>query len=179
MGMFDTIMLTDALECPHCGFEETAIQTHELGNSLAYYRFGMILPFCPVLTGVIRETFWCSKCHHKDHEKAPELFVVIWHTILVGVVWTEEEADRLLQSVDRLSLVEWLDQMQAQAQQWQRQYHALRSDLDRWHKYVTEEQDGHDREEPVQRSPLRKWFWPHEDIRNADDPLDAILKRNP
>ncbi len=34
-------------------------------------------------------------------------------------------------------------------------------------------------EELTKRSPWREFCLPDEDIRNAEDPLDAILKRNP
>ncbi len=181
MGMFDTIMLDEGLVCPVCGHEETSIQTHELGNSLDTYRVGMILPYCPVMTGVIREQFYCSKGHHKEQEKSPDIYLVIWHTILVGVLWTEGEADRLLQSVDRLNLVEWLGQMQKQAQQWQKKYNLLRSDLERWHKYVTAQQEGQPAQEGEKTDRHSAWkifCLPDEEIRNAEDPLWEILKRN-
>lgn len=178
MGMFDTIDLEKALICPSCGHEEQMVQTHHFGETLSTYRAGMIVSDCPVLTGILRETFWCSACHNEDMESAPELFIVIWHTVLVGVEWEQEEADRKLAAVDRLNLIDWLERMQRDAKEWRRKYHALRTDLDRWHKYALEKETQGD-EEPEGVNALRRIFMPDEEIRNATDPLEAILKRHP
>ena len=180
MGMFDTMALEKPLICPSCGHEESTVQTHLFGETLSTYRTGMIVSDCPVLSGILRETFWCSACHNKDLENAPELFVVIWHAILVAVEWTQEDAARKLASVDRVSLIEWLDRMQRDAREWRRKYHALRTDLDRWHRYQGEQKEsGADSETSERVKALHRIFMPDEMIRNAEDPLQAILERNP
>ena len=178
MGLFDTIKVEAGLTCPNCGYEVKEIQVHELGNCLDTYRCGMILRNCPVLTGVLREHFWCSQCHNTKQGDAPQFHVVIWHGILVGVVWSEDEADRLLLSVDRLDIIGWLDQMQERAQQWEQRYTTLRADLERWHKYVAETQGEHNLGADAELTLLQTFSWPHEDIRNAEDPLAVILARN-
>jgi hypothetical protein len=179
MGMFDTIRLAEPLVCPACGHEESTLQTHHLGETLDTYRVGMIVPDCSVLTGILLETFWCSACHNADIEAAPQLHVVIWHSILVAVEWKREEAERKLAAVDRLDLIEWMDQMQRDALTWRRNYHALRSDLARWREYQVEQEKSVAGEEPTTNAPLRKLFMPDEEIRNAADPLAAILERHP
>ena len=177
MGLFDTIKVEAGLQCPNCGYEEKEIQVHELGSCLDTYRYGMILRNCPVLSGVLRERFWCSKCHNEKQGDPPQCHVVIWHSILVGVVWSAEEAEKLLLSIDRLQLIGWLDAMQERALQAERRYNHLRADLERWHKYVQETQDGQNPDADAGHALFRKFHWPDEDIRNAEDPLAAILAR--
>ncbi len=53
MGMFDTIQLETPLVCPGCGHEEPTVQTHHFGETLDTYRIGMIVPHCPILTGIL------------------------------------------------------------------------------------------------------------------------------
>jgi len=181
MGMFDTVRLEPPLVCPACGHEESTLQTHHFGETLATYRAGMIVSDCPVLTGILRDTFWCSVCHNAEMETASELYIVIWHSILVGVEWKREDAERKLKAVDRLDLIEWLDRMQRETQTWRRKYHALRTDLDRWHDYQRKqaESDATQESDRIADSALRRFLEPDEAIRNADDPLAAILERNP
>jgi hypothetical protein len=181
MGMFDTIQLETPLVCPGCGHEEPTVQTHHFGETLDTYRIGMIVPHCPILTGILIETFWCSACHHAGKEAPPSLYVVIWHSILVAVEWKRDEAERKLAAVDRLDLIEWLDRMQREAAAWRRNYHALRSDLARWHEYQGRQKDAPSDQEssPNATSRLSGFFLPDEAIRSAADPLAAILERNP
>ena len=179
MGMFDTIRLGEPLVCPACGHAETTLQTHHFGETLDTYRVGMIVTHCPVLTGILVETFWCSACHHADAAGRPEVYLVIWHSILAGVTWKREEAEARLASVDRLDLVGWLDQAQREAAEWRRKYHGLRDDLARWHEYQGREPAQPEGAEPDVRSALRAFFMPDEDIRKAADPLAAILDRHP
>ncbi|MBT7701583.1 MAG: hypothetical protein HN700_14925, partial [Verrucomicrobia bacterium] len=56
---------------------------------------------------------------------------------------------------------------------------ALRSDLARWREYQVEQEKSVAGEEPTTNAPLRKLFMPDEEIRNAADPLAAILERHP
>jgi hypothetical protein len=182
MGMFDTIRLDAPLVCPACGHAEPALQTHQFGETLDTYRIGMLVPNCPVLTGILLESFWCSACHHAGLEKAPALYVAIWHSVLVAVEWTQEDAERKLAAVDRLDLIEWLDRTQREAAMWRRKYHALRNDLDRWHAYQEQEKLKPSTTEdspPSIASRLQSFFMPDEAIRSAADPLGAILERHP
>ena len=181
MGMFDTIRLDPPLVCPGCGHEEFSLQTHHFGETMDVYRTGMIVADCPVLTGILRETFWCSACHNENLESAPEIFVVIWHSILVLVEWKREDAERKLAAVDRLDVIEWLDRMQREAREWRRQYHALRTDLDRWHEYQRKQKKSDTAQESDRstNAALRRFFDPDEAIKTADDPVAAILERNP
>jgi hypothetical protein len=174
--MFDTIRLETPLVCPGCGREEPTVQTHLFGETLDTYRIGMIVPHCPVLTGILIETFWCSACHNVGMEASPSLYVVIWHSVLVSIEWKREEAERKLAAVDRLDLIEWLDRMQRESATWRRNYHALRSDLSRWHEYQGQQKAA---PVPIATSRLSSFFLPDEAIRNAADPLAAILERHP
>lgn len=182
MGMFDTIRLDEPLVCPACGNRQSTLQTHHFGETLDTYRIGMLVPECPVLTGILLESFWCSACHNADLRSSPQLHVVIWNSILVAVEWARDDAERKLAAVDRLSLIQWLDRTQREAAEWRREYHALRNDLARWHDYQEQEKQRASASENVPQhvaSRLLNLFDPDEAIRAAADPLAAILERHP
>ena len=182
MGMFDTIRLDEPLVCPACGNRQSTLQTHHFGETLDTYRLGMLVPACPVLTGILLESFWCPACQIADLKSEPQLHLVIWNSILVAVEWTREDAERKLAAVDRLSLIQWLDRTQREAAEWRREYGALRNDLARWHDYQVKEKQRvsapADASQPV-ASRLQNFFGPDEAIRTAADPLGAILERHP
>jgi hypothetical protein len=182
MGMFDTIRLDEPLVCPACGNRQATLQTHHFGETLETYRIGMLVPECSVLTGILLESFWCSACRNADLKRAPQLYLVVWNSILVAVEWAREEAERKLAAVDRLSLIQWLDRTQREAVGWRRQYHALRNDLARWHDYQARETRRAAAPENAPQavaSHLWKLFEPDEAIREAADPLAVILERHP
>ena len=61
MGMFDTIHVKTPLICPTCAAEILSLQTKELSDSMAQFKIGSVLKDSPVLTGIVKETLWCSR----------------------------------------------------------------------------------------------------------------------
>jgi hypothetical protein len=181
--MFDTIHLETPLRCPVCGAEQHSLQTHAFDDVMAHLRIGSRVGGS-VLTGIIRETMWCSPCHKAERSASSPVYLVIWHTVLAGVEQDLARAETRLASVDRLDLIAWLDQAQKEEKKWKCKFHGLHSDVTRWHEHLDRQanseppREGETAEEAARRESGRGiWRLPDE-ILNAADPLAAILERN-
>ena len=183
MGMFDTIHLKAPLVCPVCNAEQLDHQTHAFHDIMATYEIGSLVGGS-VLSGIISETLWCSVCHEAGNSADSPVYLVIWHSILVGVEQDLTRAEARLASVDRLDLIGWLDAAQRQAAKWQRHYQSLTHDLQRWHDHLARQQNpesarpGETPEMTARRESLSRLWGPAEEILTAADPLAAILERN-
>ena len=182
MGMFDTIHVKTPLLCPTCGAEILSLQTKDLSDSMAHFKIGSVLRDSPVLTGIVKETLWCSACHDAKREQTtPPVYLVIWHSILAAVEQDIAKAEARLAAVDRLDLIAWLDEAQHDAARWRRHYLDLHHDVQRWHEHLARtaapepEATG---ELAEKRRALRRFFDLPEEILTAPDPLAAILARN-
>lgn len=182
MGMFDTLRLDPPLKCPVCDADVTEVQTHDFGDTMAVYPIGSVMTMSPVLTGIVKETFFCNACWKTDPEKERErerlpLYIGIWHSILITVDFQLAEVERRLAAVDRLDLIGWLEKAQRQANDWERRFHHLRHDVKRYREHLQTPPDSGDQENPRLASLRRLWGLPDE-VLNSPDPLGEILKRN-
>lgn len=179
MGLFDTIHLKAPLICPTCGAEELRLQTHELGDSMTEYRIGSVVTQTSVLTGIVKETHFCSACHKAERPADSPVYLVIWHSVLAGVEQDLAKAEERLGSVDRLDLIGWMDEAQVETRRWKRLYCHFRSDIERWNEHLAraaapELEDTDDRKRL--RAFSRIWDLP-EEILSAPDPLAALLEK--
>lgn len=182
MGMFDTLHLDPPLNCPVCAAAVAEVQTHEFGDVMAVYHIGSVMPMSPILTGIVKETFFCDACWKQDPKRerareSPTLYIGIWHSILVTVGFQLAEVEQRLAGVDRLDLIGWLDQAQRKAQDWERRFHHLRSDVERYRQHLQTPPEAAEPENPLIASLRRLWGLPDE-VLNSPDPLGALLKRN-
>ena len=130
-----------------------------------------------MLTGIVKERFWCAACHKAGQSGDAPAYLALWHSIIVAVELDHAEAERKLAAVDRLSLIGWLDQAQRETLQWRRRYHGLYRDVERWHEHL---QSPPDPTEPAddRRKSLRRLFGLPQEILESPDPLAAILERH-
>ncbi len=182
MGMFDTIRLDPPLKCPVCAADVAEVQTHDFGDTMAVYRIGSVMTMSPVLTGIVKETFFCNACWKAVPQRERErerriLYIGLWHSILVAVGFDLSEVERRVATVDRLDLIGWLDQAQQQARDWESRFHHLRSDVERYREHLQTPPDDGTEENPRLLA-LRRLLGLPEEVLNDPDPLKAILKRN-
>jgi hypothetical protein len=143
----------------------------------------MILPGCPVHSGILKDYIWCCPAD-TDEDKKLDVWIVIRHGIYVGHALDVETADRTLGSVDRLDLLDWLDRMQKTALEWSNRYHALYRDLSDWVEYrdlPEEEKSPAEEAGEGKKTRFRHSFLLirlPEEVRNDPDPLRRILERN-
>ena len=178
MGMFDTIYLKNPIACKTCGADILNFQTKEFDNCLNHYRIGSVLSETRILSGVIKDEAYCQGCSDAKRDAWTDVYLVVWHTILAGVETEECKAEARLTSVDRLDLVQWIEEAQKKEEQWQRRFFDLHNELRRWHEYV-EDQKKPPEPESEGKKTLRKLgsFWgPSEEIITALDPIGKILE---
>lgn len=180
MGLFDTIHVKFPLACPSCGAEEFSVQTHELGDLMAEYRIGSVVTQTSVLTGIVKETLWCSACSKAERPADSPVYLVIWHSVLAGVEQDLAKAEARLAAVDRLDLIGWLDDAQCEARRWKRLYHHFRSDIERWREHLARAASSEPENEDEAGKRLRAFsriLDLPEEILSAPDPLAAILEK--
>ena len=184
MGMFDTIHLKRPLACPLCGAEQNPYQTHAFADAMDHYQIGSLARGGSVLSGIIHETFWCSACHKAGERAESPVYLVIWHSILVGVEQDLACAEARLASIDRLDLIGWLDEAQRDAEKWKRQYYGLFHDVRRWHEHLAKQRnpeqtpEGESSEQAKRRKALAGLWGLPEEILAASDPLATIIEKN-
>ena len=139
MGMFDTIYLKNPIACKTCGADILDFQTKEFDNCLNHYRIGSVLSGTRILSGVIKDEAYCQGCSDAKRDAWMDVYLVVWHTILAGVETEECKAEARLTSVDRLDLVQWIEEAQKKEEQWQRRFFDLRNELRGWHEYVEDQ----------------------------------------
>lgn len=183
MGMFDTIHLKNPLACPVCGKEESSLQTHAFEDIMANYRIGSVVRG-GVLTGILNETLWCSDCHKADREASSPVYLVVWHSILAAVEQDLARAEARMAAIDRLDLVNWLDEAQRNEEGWRRRFYALLRDIERWHEHLEDQKnpepvpEGEAAGQTQRRTALKRLWGLPEEILSAPDPLAAIIEKN-
>lgn len=180
MEMFDTMRLDRPLKCPVCSADVADLKTHDFGDTMNVYRIGTVMTVSPVLTGIVKETFFCNACWKQDLERErerPPLYIGIWYSILVTVSFQLSEVESQLAAVHRLDLIGWLDEAQRQSQNWERRFHRLRSDVQRYREHLQTPPETSEEDNPSLASSRRFLGLPDEAL-NAPNPLDAILERN-
>lgn len=183
MGMFDTIHLKTPLVCPTCGKQEHTYQTHAFDDVMADYRIGSLVRG-GVLTGIVQEGFWCSDCHKAGKREKSSVYLVVWHSILVGVEQDSASAEARLPAVDRLDLIGWLNEAQQNEALWQSRFYRLFNDVSRWSDHLKRENnpkptpEGETDEQAQRRKAFASlWDLPDE-ILSSPDPLLAIIEKN-
>lgn len=174
MGMFDTIHLPEPLQLPGCVKGVTEFQTKAFGCLLEDYTIGSVLSDSPVLIGVVPETAWCEP--EKEEEKGGfiPVYITVWHSILVGVYASPEEAEARLREVDRADLIAWLDEAQRQTRRWQRCFRGLVADI-RELRERQQESNEDDKQDSRFRTLIHRL---PDEILQGPDPLGAILDKN-
>lgn len=183
MGMFDTIHLNSPLVCPVCGEQKHSYQTHAFDDVMADYRIGSLVRG-GVLTGIVQERFWCSKCHKAGKDSESPVYLVIWNSILAGVEQDLARAETRLAAVDRLDLIGWLDEAQRNETHWKRRFYRFFNDISRWSEHLDREKnpepvpEGETPEQTQRRKSFARLWGPPEEILSAPDPLAAIIANN-
>jgi len=179
MGMFDTIRLDPPLKCPVCSTAVAEVQTHDFGNTLAVYRLGSVMTMSPVLTGIVKETYYCEACRKIDasRETVP-IYIGVWHSVLVSVSFSLGEVERRLTAVDRLDLIAWLNESQRQANEWERRFHRLRHEVQLYAVHLQAPPEESLTDEDSRRVALRRLWGLPEEVLKSPDPLAALLKRH-
>lgn len=104
MGMFDTLVFPEPIDCEHCGGAVPSTQTKSLGSTLDTYRVGDVVSADGVTTGVLTEELYCEPCRKFEQK----IYVTLWHGLITGFYTDEAEAERNLLAVDRADILYYL-----------------------------------------------------------------------
>mgnify|MGYP001603650556 CR=1 FL=1 len=171
MGMFDTLILQEPVICPDCGSKIDSVQTKVFDNCLDTYEPGDITKGSRIITGIIAETLFCGKCHWPKDSNDGHVFIAIWHSIYVGIFKSEDEAERIINSIDRLDLIQWLDKAQNERNLWHGRFNSLYSEVSALNDYEKAED-----KEAYLSKPFN--IFRNKELLESDDPLESILQKN-
>ena len=180
MGLFDTILLDPPITCPTCG-RTLELQTKHFEPAMVSYRIGSIITYSPVLSGILTEDLFCHDCYKAERDHRVDVWLVVWHSILVGVERSEQAAEARLASIDRVDLIRWIDEAQRAERTWRSRFRSFYRDVSRWHEHVhhpePDDEDGDDTERSRRRS-MRAFFSLPKEILDTPDPLATILSNH-
>lgn len=91
MGMFDTLILNEQINCPSCGKEIKEIQTKRFSNLLAYYKIGDIILDEDIPRLIYSEPIYCD-CTKTTIGENYFLYITIVDNILISIKKSEKEA---------------------------------------------------------------------------------------
>ena len=171
MGLFDTLILGDSIKCPDCGNEINSVQTKVFENSMDTYKPGDITRGCRIRTGIITETLYCEKCRWPKEINDGMVYVVIWHSIYIGIFNSEDEAEERLNSIDRLDLIEWLDKTQTERDLWHRRFSSLYQGIS-----ILNEYDKVEDKETFLSNTFN--LFSKREILESNDPLGALVNKH-
>jgi hypothetical protein len=168
MGIFDTVYLDPVRTCVSCGSQIGEVQTKVFDPGLREYRVGDVVYGSPLLSGVIKEELYCSHCNASKQK----VYFAVWHTLLVGIYDTQEEAEERIGSVDRAELLDYLVQHQSEALRWHDRFSRLYGELQNFHDF----QSGVNSDPATRReSPM---FFRIREYIDTDDPLGELIRAN-
>ncbi len=131
MGMFDTIILKNPYKC-ECGELIKSFQVKCFDNILEYYKEGDFVP-STVYTGIIKDELYCN---NKNCGKEYDCFMVIKNSILYGVYYDLERAERENQlPMDRLYLQDRYFEYFKNYNDLKSEYNNILSDIRLFHEY--------------------------------------------
>lgn len=167
MGMFDTFILEPPIKCEKCGNEIRDFQSKHFGRLLETYKPGEIITGSHIHYGIIEESIYCDSCSNNNMK----LFMMVWHNVYVGYEKDEQTAKKLLESIDRLNILEWLGKCQDEKNEWKRHFGSFYHSMEElWHYLKAEDK---------QKFLSSKRFLLARNLNKhlkSDDPLLSILK---
>lgn len=171
MGLFDTLICDPPLVCPRCSGEISTIQTKAFENTLSVYRPGEMISGNMIHHGIIEDHGYCNSCASKKESALFPVFIIIWHDVFAGVRQDEDEAFTILESIDRLQLLEWLEKYQIERKDCRRQFRNFYNTLRSLQEYLS----APDKEEFLSSHALFRFNNLSKHIQ-TDDPLESILE---
>jgi len=111
VGMFDEVHFPEPIKCTVCGKDISCIQTKIFEKMMEHYYVGDIVPGY-FITAILRETLYCNyDKQHMESNVEQEIFLVIWHRILIDIVENYEDAEMKLKTFGMKDLYVLFDQL--------------------------------------------------------------------
>lgn len=127
--------------------------------------------------GIIKESLYCD--HDKKEESSwdQEIFIVIWHGLLIDVVETYEDAEKKLFSFGQGDLYLMYQNMHNERNEYRYKFNAVVSWIE---QYLDYEKLSDDEKEKLLKEKIKLWDfhtkWFAEKMRDSDAPFRDFLK---
>lgn len=169
MGIFDAILFETPFLCKHCGSPIDQVQTKVFEPGLNEYRTGDVIGSSPIMSGIIRETLYCPSCN----KNAQTVYLAMWHSVFVGSFSSHNEAERRINEVDRVDLIEFVAEQQRRALQWHDRFSRLYGELQILHDYEQQKITGvvPDKIDTARFFKIRQYV-------DSDDSLGSLIAGN-
>ena len=131
MGLFDTFICNPPILCNSCGNKINKFQSKSFGQTLETYNPGEIVVESHIHYGIVEESIYCDSCSNNEMK----IFMVVWHNVYAGYGKDEQEANNLLESIDRLNILKWLDKCQIEKKEWKRRFSNLYNSMEELRLY--------------------------------------------
>ena len=168
MGMFDTLVFPEPIDCAQCGTAISSTQTKSLDSTLDTYRVGDVVSAAGITTGVLTEELYCEPCRKFDQK----IYMTLWHGLITGFYTDEAEAERNLLAVDRADILYYLGQHQRERRRVTGLLYRVLAVVESYADYVAAEDKESFLNEPfgfMVRADLK-------DHLDAADPLKSIVE---
>ena len=135
MGLYDTIKFPRPIKCVKCGKEHKSTQTKMFENLMLTYKVGDFLPRY-IITGVLVETIYCD--HDKKQESSfdQEVYLAVWHNILIDVCESYEEAEKKVNNFGIGNLFLLYRNLLNERDKYKYKFHAIKNWIEKYLKYI-------------------------------------------
>ncbi len=179
MGMFDVIEFPKPIKCIKCGQDIKDTQTKQFENLMITYYIGDILPG-NFINGIMAETLYCNHGNKENRENMSydqEIFLVIWHKILIEIAETMEEAEKKLSSFSIGDLYLLYENLFLEKSNFMIKYRKLKSSFKLYLKYLNLSKEEQEKVKNNNLDSFKKihWFSIREALK-SENPLEEIIK---
>jgi len=136
MGLFDTILFPEPIECNACGRLHESTQTKMFSNLLVSYEVGDVLP-TNILTGIVTERLYCEHDGKQESSFDQKVFLVIWNKILIDVVGQLSNAKQKLEEFGVKNLLNYYKTLYKEKINFEIKYQRLKYSCETYAKYLS------------------------------------------
>ena len=167
MGLFDTFKCDPPVVCDICGHKIEQCQSKSFGSLLETYSPGEIIKNTNINYGIIEESIYCNSCKN-DKIK---IYLIIWQNVYVGYDKDKQNAIKMIESIDRLSILEWLDKCQIEKRKWEKRFYSLYNSINEIQLYLnaSDKQNYLSSKKHLSITNIKEHI-------QSDDPLLSVLK---
>lgn len=136
MGLFDTILFPEPIECDVCGRLHESTQTKMFSNLLVSYEVGEVLP-THIISGIVNEEIYCKHDGKQEPSFDQKIYLVIWNKILIDVVGGLNKAEQKLESFGVTNLLTLYKSMYKEKINFETKYTRLKSHCETYSEYIS------------------------------------------
>lgn len=141
MGMFDTIVLPEKVECVKCQHKIEDFQTKLFERLLNVYQIGDKVKTNHYIDGIFRDTLFCDSCY----DSSIEIFFALKDKILISINTDKSKAEKEYKDFKFVELLAHFNRMNDRREEIENNYRDLKSTLRSFMEFLNilgEEKEG-------------------------------------